>query len=83
MRASFAFGTVKKRIRICGNPAVPNISAMPKLIAEMGSLINPPGPMIENPCLAASAGGWPAAVAMPVFTSTAFANIASGLKPKL
>lgn len=82
LRASLALGTVKKRIRMCGKPAVPNMSAMPKLIADIGSLMKPPGPMIEKPSAAASAGGLPAAVAMAVFTSTAFANIASGLKPK-
>ena len=31
-RACSAVGTVKKRIRMCGRPAVPNTSAMPKLI---------------------------------------------------
>jgi len=39
LRASLASGTVKKRIRMCGRPAVPNISAMPKEIAEIGSLM--------------------------------------------
>ena len=82
LRASLALGTVKKRIRMCGRPAVPNISAMPKLMAEIGSLMKPPGPMIEKPSSAAASGGLPAAAAMPVFTSTALANIASGLKPK-
>ena len=32
--ASFASATVKKRIRMCGRPAVPNISAMPRLMDE-------------------------------------------------
>ena len=36
LRASLASGTVKKRIRMCGRPAVPNISAMPSEIAEIG-----------------------------------------------
>ena len=48
MRASLALGTVKKRIRMCGRPAVPNISAMPTEIAETGSLISPPGAMIAS-----------------------------------
>jgi hypothetical protein len=54
LRASLALGTVKKRIRMCGRPAVPNISAMPKLMAEIGSLTKLPGPMIDWPILAAS-----------------------------
>ena len=33
LRASLASATVKKRIRICGRPAVPNISARPSEIA--------------------------------------------------
>ena len=81
LRASLALGTVKKRIRMCGRPAVPNISAMPKLIAEIGSLMKVPGPMIACPAIAASSGVLPAAVAMSVLTCTAAANIASGLKP--
>ena len=31
-RASFAVGTVKNRIRMCGMPAVPSTSAMPSEI---------------------------------------------------
>ncbi len=69
-------------MRMCGSPAVPNISAMPKLMAEIGSLMNPPGPMIEKPACAAWSGVMPVARASPVLTSTALANIASGLKPK-
>ncbi|MCY1215969.1 hypothetical protein D9M68_429440 [compost metagenome] len=65
LRASLALGTVKKRISTCGRPAVPNISAMPNEMAEMGSLMKLPGLMIES-CLA--------------WTSTALANSASGLK---
>ena len=65
LRASLALGTVKKRIRMCGRPAVPNISAMPNETAEIGSLMKVPGPMIASffSC-----------------TSTDFANSASGLK---
>ena len=58
------------------------MSAMPKLMAEIGSLMKPPGPMIEKPCRVRLGRRLPAAAAMPVFTSTALANIASGLKPK-
>ena len=44
LRASLASGTVKKRIRMWGRPAVPNISAIPKEMAEIGSLMKLPGP---------------------------------------
>ena len=81
LRACLASGTVKKRIRMCGRPAVPNISAMPNEIAEIGSLMKPPGPMIARPIFAASGGGLPAFAAICVRTSTPFANSASGLKP--
>ena len=81
LRASFASGTVKKRIRMWGRPAVPNIKAMPKLMAEMGSLMKPPGPMMAKPILAASSAGLPELAAMDVFTATPLANNASGLKP--
>jgi len=63
-----------------GRPAVPNISAMPKLMAEIGSFTKLPGPMIDCPMAAASSAVLP--VASAAFTSTALANIASGLKPK-
>ena len=82
LRASLASVTVKKRIRMWGRPAVPNISAMPKLMAEMGSFTKLPGPMIEKPILAASSAGLPPFSAMPVLIFTASANMASGLKPK-
>lgn len=36
-RAAFSSGTVKKRIRICGRPEVPNINAMPSEKPETGS----------------------------------------------
>ncbi len=81
LRASLASGTVKKRIRMCGRPAVPNISAMPKEMAEIGSLMKPPGPMMARPALAASSGVLPALAARAVRTSTPLANSASGLKP--
>ena len=37
-RACWAVGTVKNRIRMCGSPAVPNTSAMPRLIWSIGAL---------------------------------------------
>ena len=37
-RACCAVGTVKKRIRMCGRPAVPNTSAMPSEIWSIGIL---------------------------------------------
>ena len=45
---------------------MPNISAMPSEIAEIGSETSPPGAMMASPL------GW---------VLTASANIASGLKP--
>ena len=36
LRASLALATVKKRMRMWGRPAVPNISAMPSEIALIG-----------------------------------------------
>ncbi|MNF91937.1 hypothetical protein D3C84_745590 [compost metagenome] len=41
--------TVKKRIRMWGRPAVPNIRASPKEMAEMGSATRPPGLMMAAP----------------------------------
>ena len=66
LRAALASATVKKRIRICGSPAVPKISARPSEIAEIGLDDEAPGAMM------ATCFGW---------TSTASANSASGLKP--
>lgn len=81
-RASLASGTVKKRMRICGRPAVPNISAMPKEMAEIGSVMNLPGPMIDCPAAAASSGVVPGVwAAICAFTSTAAAKNRSRLKP--
>ena len=37
-RASFAVGTVKNRIRMCGIPAVPSTSAIPREIWSIGFL---------------------------------------------
>ncbi len=82
VRAALALGTVKKRIRMCGSPAVPNISAMPKLMAEIGSLTKLPGPMIDCPICAATSAVLPSFSARSVLMFTAPANIASGLKPK-
>ena len=67
LRASLAFGTVKNRISTWGRPAVPNISAMPNEIAEIGSVMKLPGDMMVSPL---------------VCTSVALANSASGLKLK-
>ena len=66
LRASFASWTVKKRIRMCGRPAVPNIRARPSEMAETGSFTSAPGAMM------AWWLGW---------TSTAFAKRLTGLKP--
>ncbi|MCY1448288.1 hypothetical protein D9M71_649450 [compost metagenome] len=49
LRASLASLTVKKRIRMCGRPAVPNISAKPRENAEIGSFTRPPGLMMPSP----------------------------------
>ncbi|MNT56524.1 hypothetical protein D3C72_1938290 [compost metagenome] len=81
LRASLASGTVKKRIRMWGRPSVPNINAMPKLMAEIGSLMKPPGPMIDRPSLAARSGAAPPLVAISVLTRTPSANSFSRLKP--
>ena len=66
---------------MCGRPAVPNISAMPNEMAEIGSLMNPPGDITDSPIRVASSGDLPAFAAIAVLTSTAWANSASGLKP--
>ena len=42
-RAAFAFGTVKKRIRMCGRPAVPSTSPMPSDTVSSGSVKRRPG----------------------------------------
>ncbi len=68
LRAALASATVKKRMRICGSPAVPKISANPREIAEIGLETSVPGAMMAR-CF-----GW---------TSTALAKSASGLKPNL
>jgi len=47
--ASFASETVKKRMSMCGKPAVPNIRAIPKEMADTGSDTKPPGAMISKP----------------------------------
>ena len=39
-----AFGTVKKRIRMCGRPAVPSTSARPSDTVSIGFGRNVPGP---------------------------------------
>jgi len=43
VRASLAVGTVNKRMRICGMPAVPSTSAMPSQIWSIGSFRYRPG----------------------------------------
>ncbi|MCY1462318.1 hypothetical protein D9M71_800820 [compost metagenome] len=59
--------TVKKRIRMCGRPAVPNIMPSPREIASMGFDSKPPGAMMAVPLAC---------------TEEAAANMASVLKPK-
>ena len=66
-----------------GRPKVPNISAMPKLMAEIGSLMKPPGPMMARPSFSATEGSAPPFAAIWVRTFTPSANSASGLKPYL
>ena len=78
LRASFALGTVKKRIMMCGKPAVPNIKAIPKEIAEIGSFTKPPGPMIEKPLAAAAAA---VDVAKAAGSAAGLAFNASAIKP--
>ena len=68
-RAARAFGTVKKRIRMCGRPAVPSTSARPSEIVSIGELRNVPGPS-EN------------VVSGPVLDSARL-NSSIGLKPTL
>ena len=46
VRAAAALGTVKKRIRMCGSPAVPNISASPSEMVPTALETNAPGAMI-------------------------------------
>jgi len=82
LRASLALGTVKKRMRMWGRPAVPNIRAMPKLMAEIGSFTKLPGPMMDCPNDAATSAVLPSFNARSVLIFTAPANMASGLKPK-
>ena len=42
-RAALASGTVKKRIRMCGRPAVPSTSPMPSETVSSGVDRNRPG----------------------------------------
>jgi hypothetical protein len=84
---------VKKRIRMCGRPAVPNISAMPKLIAEIGSLMKLPGAISAWPILAgliasaleaaaaaaATASGVVAAAALAAAAATAAALVLTAM----
>ena len=46
---ALASRTVKKRIKICGNPAVPNINASPSEIPETGSFAKNCGAKIATP----------------------------------
>ena len=66
-RAARAFGTVKKRIRMCGSPAVPSTSARPSETVSIGEDRNVPGPS-EN-------------VDSAVVFASASLNSAIGLKP--
>ncbi|MNF89849.1 hypothetical protein D3C84_723880 [compost metagenome] len=61
LRASLALGTVKKRIRMCGRPAMPKTSPRDKDTALIGSASKVPGPMICTP-LACTATAWAASV---------------------
>ena len=51
MRASLALVTVKKRMRMWGRPAVPNMSPMPSEMALIGSLSSGPGARSAQPFL--------------------------------
>ncbi|MCY1291316.1 hypothetical protein D3C80_1624660 [compost metagenome] len=53
-RASLALGTVKKRIRICGRPAMPNTRPRDSDTALIGSASMEPGPMMPWPMAWAS-----------------------------
>jgi hypothetical protein len=67
---------------MCGSPAVPNISAMPNEMAEIGSLMKPPGPMMPRPARGGLFGGFARVGGnLAVRTSTPLAKSASGLKP--
>ena len=68
-RAALAFGTVKKRIRMCGSPAVPSTSASPSETVSSGVARNVPGPS-EN-------------VDSAVVFASASLNSRIGLKPTL
>ncbi|MNJ68904.1 hypothetical protein D3C77_651980 [compost metagenome] len=54
MRASLALGTVKKRIRMCGRPAMPNTRPSDSEAALIGSASMLPGPMMALPMAWAS-----------------------------
>ena len=56
-RAALASGTVKKRIRMCGRPAVPSTSARPSETVSIGDVRNVPGPSenVDSAALFASA----------------------------
>ena len=56
-RAAFESGTVKKRMRMCGRPAVPSTSAMPSETVSIGLERNVPGPSenVDSSVVVASA----------------------------
>ncbi|MNG03658.1 hypothetical protein D3C84_867470 [compost metagenome] len=68
LRACLASATVKKRIRMCGNPAVPNTRPSASEISDSGSATSLLGSSIRSP-------SWCAA--------TAFSNNSSKEKPNL
>ncbi|MNT88839.1 hypothetical protein D3C72_2294580 [compost metagenome] len=49
LRASLALGTVKKRIRMCGRPAMPNTRPRDIDAVLIGSASIEPGPMMFQP----------------------------------
>jgi hypothetical protein len=86
LRAAWAVGTVKKRIRMCGSPAVPSTSAMPSEIWSIGFLKSSPGSRKRCPSSAAVmffAGSPSIAATRPwmLGSSTAACRNAGRLKP--
>ncbi len=49
LRAAFASGTVKKRMRMCGRPAVPSRNAIPVETVSSGLVKKSPGPRKASP----------------------------------
>ncbi|MCY1185694.1 hypothetical protein D9M73_264980 [compost metagenome] len=57
-RASLALGTVKKRMRMCGRPAMPNTRPRDSETALIGSASRVPGPMILTPLACTATARW-------------------------